>query len=830
MTENNYYKERQALYGITEEMNSVNILKYNPDGKGENILVPHKIFVPLEKGIEIVPYTLERTHITYSKPGSRMKNNTWSITRLAEPYTDKKGNPVKYLIPRGTGTYPFIPPALLEKYEKKEKIETLILTEGYYKAFKGSMHGLDIVGLTSITHFRDRDTLTIHEDIIKLIKTLTPKRVVWLVDGDCLDLPKQEEGKEKDLYRRPNLFFMSAYSIKRLLEDYEVEKVFAHIRTEAHPDKPKGLDDLLNAMKGEEGKVIDDFNTWSGPNKYFHKEDFTYATNKLRNYFKLSNVNDFITWHIENGHSYLRTKEFIFNGTKYKWDDEKGQAIVVLPGDVKNFFRVGDQYHEKFPLPNKYGQLENTFHRRQKSTIIDDYSKDFIKHIQKYKAFTVVPNHVNYQEIIYSCYNLYFPFEHEPEEGDCEATLGFLRHIFGNGAIHWRHPKFKTQQELSELELGLDYIQLLYKYPTQILPILCLVSRENGTGKSTFFKWLKLIFTQNAAVVGNAELADNFNASWASRLLIMCDETKIDKQIVMNKVKALSTADKILMNAKGKDHVELDFFGKFLFNSNDEENFIFASEEDVRLWVRKISKLEAPNVNLLEDMKEEIPAFLHFMDKRKLATEQLHRAWFHPELLKTEALRKVIAFSQPTVEKEVRQHLREMFFDFPDPKENPGEEIILMTALDVKEVFLKGKNYELNYIRKVLDDRIKVKHRHTFEYQSKEYASFDIIKNFFPDIPELELMAGTRRIEKTVRYNYHRWEMNFSTHTRDRVEVKGNGRPYVFHVEDFLTEEERLSRRDGSMDELNGHKLIEKGQTFQTEMPLVPNSGEDLGF
>jgi len=538
-------------------------------------------------------------------------------------------------------------------------------------------------------------------------------------------------------------------------------------------------------------------------------------------------VNDFITWYIDNGHSDLRTKEFLFNGTKYKWDDEKGQAVVVLPGDAKLFFRVGDQYHEKIKLPNKYEQLENTFHRRMKSTIVDDYSKDFIKHIPKYKAFTVVPNHVNYQEIIYSCYNLYFHFEHEPEEGACDITMDFLGHIFGRGTIKWKHPKHKTIVEISEIDLGLDYIQLLYKNPTQILPILCLVSRENGTGKSTFFKWLKLIFTQNAAVVGNAELADNFNASWASRLLIMCDETKIDKQIVMNKVKALSTADKILMNAKGKDHVELDFFGKFLFNSNDEENFIFASEEDVRLWVRKIPKLETPNVSLLEDIKEEIPAFLHFLDKRKLATEQLHRAWFHPDLLKTEALRKVIAFSQPTVEKEIRQHIREMFFDFPEMEKE--DECIMMTVLDIKESFFKGKNYEMNYIRKVLDDRIKVKHYATYEYEGKEYASFEIIVNSFPDISELELMAGTKKMSKTVRYVYPRWEMNFSNHTRERVEVKGLGRPYVFHVKDFLTEEERLSRRDGSNDILNGHKVIEKAESLQTEMPLTPND-DDLPF
>src|SRR5205085_128408 len=116
--------------------------------------------------------------------------------------------------------------------------------------------------------------------------------------------------------------------------------------------------------------------------------------------------------------------------------------------------------------------------------------------------------------------------------------------------VHYKNPKSGKDLNTEYYQLGLDYMQLLYTRPTQKLPILCLVSRENETGKSTFAMLLKNIFTANAAVVGNADLADNFNAHWASKLLIVCDETKIDKQSVVEKVKSLSTADKIMMNAK----------------------------------------------------------------------------------------------------------------------------------------------------------------------------------------------------------------------------------------------------------------------------------------
>jgi hypothetical protein len=41
-----------------------------------------------------------------------------------------------------------------------------------------------------------------------------------------------------------------------------------------------------------------------------------------------------------------------------------------------------------------------------------------------------------------------------------------------------------------------------------------------------------------------------------------------------------------------------------------------------------------------------------------------HRGWFDPELIKTEALKKVIAHSLPTIEKEIRSKIKSMFFDF----------------------------------------------------------------------------------------------------------------------------------------------------------------------
>jgi hypothetical protein len=77
------------------------------------------------------------------------------------------------------------------------------------------------------------------------------------------------------------------------------------------------------------------------------------------------------------------------------------------------------------PIPNKYEQLEKQLHQRNKSTIMEDYGKDFIEHIPKYKAFYNVPNHIHYQPVIQNCFNRYYEFEHDPEDGDCTLTLEF---------------------------------------------------------------------------------------------------------------------------------------------------------------------------------------------------------------------------------------------------------------------------------------------------------------------------------------------------------------------------------------------------------------------
>jgi hypothetical protein len=749
--EKSYFQQRMDLLGITDKINAFEV--YNPDAEFPQRDTDYiDIFSEDENGnIKILVYDLEAELINFTKYGEgktghiNAKIRPYHVTRLKEPIIRADGKMQKYAFPKGVKeTHPFFPPWLCDKYkDEKATIETLIITEGYFKAFKGQMHDFDIVGLSSITHYKENKAGTLHSDILKLINKKKPKNIIILYDGDCKDISTKAFTEGKDLYTRPAGFFNSAKAIRELLKDIitklEIDLYFAHVNSGSIPGEPKGLDDLLCAVNKEViPEILEDLKAFSKPGHYFHKINITNSVGPVQAYLSINNATAFYTTH----NQILQDKEFAYLGTKYRWNHDKAELEIIIPGAAKNYFRVGDQYYEKIQIPNKYNQMEKTYHRRQKTTITDDHGKNFVKHVSKYKAFCNVPDHLNYQEVMHNCYNVYSPFEHTPEEGECPVSIDFVKHIFGE---QWL--------------LGLDYIQLLYQKPTHILPILCLVSSENNTGKSTFGKWMKAIFDQNMAVIGNAELANDFNASWATRLIVCCEESFIDKKTVIERIKSLSTADKIMVNAKGKDHVEIDFFGKFMLFTNNEENFIYASEEDIRYWVRKIAKPVTDNPNLLIDLIEEIPYFLYFLNKRQMEVpESQSRMWFKPEQIKTEALKKLQLANQSTVEREIRKKIREMFLDF-------GLETILMTNKVICKDFFKNK-YEESYVEKVLKHSIKV-----------------------------DTYTNDKGEKVTKRYKYPRWEEinREGRFVKEIVLVDDTGRPFVFKREDFVSTDDETA-------------------------------------
>lgn len=773
--------------GITEQHNQVKLWRSadRTDEKGvvwsDKELHSEPIFRKHDKGIEIIVYNLDRSQPTYTGEGSRWKKN-WSIVRLEKPIVKANGDTIKYLMPKGQGSYPFFPPQLVDKFDEKKPIKTIFVTEGFFKAHVACMHGADVIGVASITHIRNKESGGLHPDILKLMNTCKVERMVWLTDGDALDVSSKalNPKEEVDLYKRPASFYASISTFKQVLDDHEVDKYFMHVDTDAimqelkpaNRDIVKGIDDIMVTYPDKIPEIVADLNMVSKNGFWFQRFNISIGMSKVRDYFRLHNVNAFILFHQERNPA-LKGKEFVFHGTKYKYDEVKGECEVMIPGDANLYFRVGNDYYKWLQLPNQYKQLEKQFHDRSKSTIMDDHGKLFIKHVPKYEAFCNVPDHINYQQVIHNCFNVYSQIDHVPDDQVCgpedfPAITGFLYHIFGEKEVHFTPGDTKEKKVYKTIELCLDYLQILYLQPWRKLPILCLVSKENNTGKSTFANFLRLMLGANVAIVGNQDLAGDFNAHWSTKSVVVCDETKIDKQHVIEKIKSLSTARKIWMNAKGKGQIELDCFIKFVLITNNEENFIYAGDDDIRYWVIKVPVLKLENPGILELFVEEMPAFLSYLSNRKLATENRNRMWFHPDLLKTDALRKVIQHSQPTIQKELTHNIREIFLDF-------GITELNMTLNAIRKEFFNNR-FEANYVKKIIEENLKADHFHKLD----------------PDNPDM--FGDPAKIYVPTRFTYPRWEEMSREPGKPpekvRVDVKDNGRPYVFKRETFLTAEE----------------------------------------
>ncbi|MDP5232053.1 MAG: DUF5906 domain-containing protein [Cellulophaga sp.] len=300
------------------------------------------------------------------------------------------------------------------------------------------------------------------------------------------------------------------------------------------------------------------------------------------------------------------------------------------------YIRVGTCYYKLVNVPTIAGQFNEIIVPWTMEAIRQDHGRDFIGIIKKYDGFTCLPSHIHFKRDCHGFYNTYAPLPHELQEGDFPYKLQLLKHIFGQ-----------------QLNLGMDYLQLLFQKPIQVLPILCLVSKERSTGTTTFLKWLKTVFDNNLTYLTNDSFSSQFNVDWANKLLICIDEVLFNKEELTERIKYLSTTNFNKLEAKGKDKREVEFFGKFILCSNNEDNFIKIDSNETRFWVLKIPSLKKEETQFLGYLESEIPAFLYYLQHRELTSPNRTRMWFSPAQIKTKALENLMQNNRNRVEKEL---------------------------------------------------------------------------------------------------------------------------------------------------------------------------------
>lgn len=371
------------------------------------------------------------------------------------------------------------------------------------------------------------------------------------------------------------------------------------------------------------------------------------------------------------------------------------------------FLRVRTTYYKKIKKPLLSGDFIECLCPWSLDAIKQDYGRKWLEVFEKmpkYDGFCNMPDHIRYQRSFKGFYNQYEPLTIVDKEGDYDLIIKIIEHVF---------------QE--QTDIAIDYLTILFQKPIERLPILCLVSKERGTGKTTFLNLLKEIFGSNMTYNNNEDFRSNFNDSWVNKLIIAVDEVLLDRKEDSEKIKNLATAKSYKMESKGVDRSEVEFFGKFILCSNNEDDFIFVDPLETRYWVRKVHPLKDADPLMLEKLKTQIPAFVWHLKSRKIASERKSRMWFSPDELSTESLKRIKRRFRNKSESELLEIISEIL-------DNHELEEFHFTNKDAIEL-LRSNNIRLNRgeVKRLLDNWNLRIQDNAYNYTTYKYDSTGII-------------------------------------------------------------------------------------------------------
>lgn len=257
-------------------------------------------------------------------------NNKGTLTtsmrrRLANPF-DNNGQLVKYLTVGNNVIY--FPPRMLQAYQRKEVIETLIVTEGEKKAFVAAKNGFDCLGISGIWNFCEKPEEEgqqggLMPSLREYLKTCKVKRVVLLHDSDAMDI---STAKNKSATDRPNAFYKSTRRFAELIFQEGVQFFYSYINPHLDPEHKLGLDDLIAKHEDYGQRVLNSFYESVEANKattYFNTTRIQFLQDGfIKNIFKIGDPKDFYRYHKAR---LADVKEFRFEGRVFIIDHATGE-------------------------------------------------------------------------------------------------------------------------------------------------------------------------------------------------------------------------------------------------------------------------------------------------------------------------------------------------------------------------------------------------------------------------------------------------------------------------------------------------------------------------
>ncbi|MCI4667462.1 MAG: DUF5906 domain-containing protein [Bacteroidia bacterium] len=735
---NDYLNTRLAQLGLSKDFPGFTQKIWRDQG-----LQSLPLLYPDDHGNICIPYlSLNGEMDVYDKtdnPGNVMQVS-YIVKRLRAPEDPKR----KYENPKGRPNRIYLTPTVIDAYRQKQEIPTLYVVEGQFKALAGWRHGLHIVGITGIWGWKKGSKKPeLQSQLKQLLEVCKPQRLVLLLDADSRLVKPEYVLEKRDLAERLENFFRAVQQFSVVMESYPCEAYFAQIHEDS---EEKGLDDLLHASPDTEGilKALH-------PQKLQEKNPYIQGLNlslsqpkQLKAFFRLNSVSLFYNRYEE----LIGEEEFIWKRGRYRFSEETGKVEQLAHPDSFKFLRVGCDYYKKITLVTQSGDLVPVMEPWKKGAISEDYPKEFVAQIPKFDTFVNIPDHSEDFKQVYALpdgsrlYNMYAPLPTKQVYGRFPTIYAFIKHVFGESRLESGLPRY---------QLALDWMSLLFQKPRVKLPIICLVSEENETGKSTFVNLLMWLFGENVVRLGNSDLTGEFNAHYISKLVACIEEGLIEKQDTKEKLKSLSTADRDLLNAKFSTKTQIDVMLKFVITSNHPTKFIPLEESDNRFFVCQVPQFKHKDPKAKERMKKEVPAFLYYLANRRVRHPEEGRMWFRESLYKTPEFMRACQDSLPVLQRSIRDYVVEYFWRYATRECN----LTLKELL--KAMDLKGTDRA--YLKKILTEKMGIE-------------------------------APTRNQRKPV----YEWDV-LTNEIREQSKV---GQWYTFRAEDYLTstELEKLAKNN----------------------------------
>lgn len=665
-----------------------------------------------------------------------------------------KGNPnlPKYLATGGEGSIPWLPPITIKHSKEKTKADALWIGEGALKVLSLQPHNICGIGVQGIhnTRYNDNGTKIVHPFISQVIENCEPGSIIYFQDSDCRDIKENvifSDGK-LDMLERSLSFYKAIDNFQKsvlpIARKTKAKVLFVAIKKEALEGDPKGLDDLLQTASSQ-GKKDDVLNEIEQINKgkhraeykYFEVFDITRNTIKVKRWFCLHSHKEFAKLHLDEIED---TKCRMGNKIYFVERDEKNDtdAKLELLNDarVNLYMKIGTTYYKKCRIPFNDGNDSYLGRiKTDKGTIQQQIGIEGLKKVKIYDWFCNIPNYKDHREAVGNFYNLQHPlpkpiYQSQVKEKQVENILSLFEHIGKNATIE------HNGQQLEGKELLLDYIQLLLFHrqgiAVQRLPILCLVSQEEGTGKSTFADFLiNELLGDNHIKIQNSNFSSDFNEPYVTRRATTIEEANFQKKD-LNNLKDLTGSDFIVVNGKNdKEHKAANIL-VLIMVSNDEKRFSFVSKDDTRHWVIKINTLNKKDVSIKDKIKSEISYFYKYLLDRPLYLEQyfpdnIDRYYFPPFTIRTKAWHKAVRYSLPKDCEPIRDYIEELFYLFQELGKDI--EAVHYTAKDIRELVFDGKGND-RLIGEYLRDYFSLKYKSytkSGKGQNSRYKKYSII-------------------------------------------------------------------------------------------------------